>query len=102
MMKTLRKWLHTLEQQLVDVPRDIIHHRLSQIPVLRSMHVTMSLETFEPFFRQSPLFADAACRELWHHLSRQPFIARYVATAEFLRHNAVISLLSHVERSTRH
>jgi hypothetical protein len=88
-MKTLNKWVHVLEQQLVDVPPDIIHYRLSQIPVLRSMTVTMSFDTFDPFFRQSSLFSNSACREIWYHLSQLKSLARYVTNAEFLRHNAV-------------
>jgi hypothetical protein len=93
MMRTLTKWVAVLEQQLVDVPPDIIHHRLSQIPVLRSMTVTMNFDTFEPFFRQSPLFEHAECREIWQHLSQLKPVTTYVSTAEFLRHNAQLAWL---------
>lgn len=85
LVKTLRLWMQQLENQLKDIPVQIIEERLQDITEKESRFV-FDLAFFAPFIRETMLYGgQEIAPKLWTLLASLPCVNQYLHGADYLK-----------------
>jgi len=85
LVKTLKSWMLQLENQLKDIPVQIIEERLQDITEKESRFV-FDLPFFAPFIRESKLYEEVeVAPRLWTLLAALPCVSSYLHNADYLK-----------------
>jgi hypothetical protein len=85
LLKTLRMWMQQLENQLKDIPVQIIEERLQDITEKESRFV-FDIGFFASFIRETALYnAEEVAPKLWTLLASLPCVNQYLHNADYLK-----------------
>lgn len=85
LVKTLKSWMLQLENQLKDIPVQIIEERLQDITERESRFV-FDIPFFAPFIRETKLYDDVLIApKLWTLLASLPCVSLYLHGADYLK-----------------
>lgn len=85
LVKTLRSWMLQLENQLKDIPVQIIEERLQDITEKESRFV-FDIPFFAPFIRETALYDEVSIApKLWSLLASLPCVSVYLHGADYLK-----------------
>lgn len=85
LVKTLRSWMLQLENQLKDIPVQIIEERLQDITEKESRFV-FDIPFFAPFIRETKLYDEVSIApKLWSLLASLPCVSVYLHGADYLK-----------------
>lgn len=85
LVKTLKSWMLQLENQLKDIPVQIIEERLQDITEKESRFV-FDIPFFAPFIRETKLYEEVKVSpKLWTLLAGLPCVAQYLHAADYLK-----------------
>ena len=85
LVKTLKSWMLQLENQLKDIPVQIIEERLQDITEKESRFV-FDIPFFAPFIRETKLYDEVnIAPQLWSLLASLPCVSLYLHGADYLK-----------------